>query len=259
VSTLESRIDDLYRLALPEFTGARNALAKTVSKEEAKLVKRLAKPTTSAWAANQVYWRARPLYDQLLRAGVELRAAQLAALQGRDKNVRPRSDAHRKALSEAVAEATRLAAEQGVRAGSDELTRMFEAVSLVPEHPERPGRLTEAHRLTGFEGLQGMTPAPRGAGTTSSPTKSAEPKQSPAKTPTADRQALAEAARKARDDRREQVRLARDQRRQKAAIASAERAVELARTAEMKARGNLDRAQRTLGAAEAALRAARGG
>lgn len=253
MSTFESRIDDLYRLPLPSFTDTRNALVKTVSKEEAKIVKRLAKPTTSAWAANQVYWRARPVYDRLLEAGAELRAAQLAALQGRDKNVRPRSDAHRKALSEAVAEATRLAAEEGVRAGSDELTRMFEAVSLVPEHPERPGRLTEAHRLTGFEGLQGMTPAP------GPEAKRQRTKQSPVKTPAADQQALAEAARKARDDRREQVRLAREQRRQKAAIASAELALERARTAEMKARGDLDRTQRTLRAAEAALRTARGG
>ena len=59
MSALDAKIDDLYKLPLGEFTGARNTLAKSLSKDEAKLVKALEKPTGVPWAVNQVYWRAR--------------------------------------------------------------------------------------------------------------------------------------------------------------------------------------------------------
>jgi hypothetical protein len=254
----------LYRLPLPSFTAERNALAKTLASDAAKRVKQLAKPTTPAWAVNQVYWSARPIYDRLLKRGTELRDAQVAALRGRDKNVRPASDAHRKALAEAVAEAMRLAADQGVRSESEELTRLFEAVSLVPEHPERPGRLTQVHRLTGFEGLQGIAPlglrgrsTPAVESAEAAPTRHRTKPPTPAESRAAERKARVEAARQVREARREEARRASEQRRQKAVITSAERAAERARNQEAKARAELERAQRTLREAEAAVRAAR--
>ena len=88
VSALDAKIDDLYRLPLGEFTGARNALAKSLSKDDAKLVKALEKPTVVPWAVNQVYWRARSTYDRLMKSGEKLRAAQIAALEGRAADVR---------------------------------------------------------------------------------------------------------------------------------------------------------------------------
>jgi len=80
VSALDAKIDDLYRLPLSEFTGARNALAKTLTGDEAKRVRALEKPTVVPWAVNQVYWRARSTYDRLMKSGEKLRAAQIAAL-----------------------------------------------------------------------------------------------------------------------------------------------------------------------------------
>ena len=38
MSALDAKIDDLYQLPLGEFTGARNALAKSLSGDEAKRV-----------------------------------------------------------------------------------------------------------------------------------------------------------------------------------------------------------------------------
>ena len=85
MSALDAKIDDLYRQPLGEFTGARNALAKTLTGDEAKRVKALAKPTVVPWAVNQVYWRARAAYDRLMKSGERLRKAQIAALEGRNR------------------------------------------------------------------------------------------------------------------------------------------------------------------------------
>ena len=165
MSALDAKIDDLYRQPLAEFTAARNALAKTLSGDEAKRVKALAKPNLVPWAVNQVYWQARSVYDRLLKAGERLRKAQIAALEGRSRDVRAANDAHRHAIADAVAEAERLAGAAGSKPSPDALARTFEAVSLAPETPEPHGRLTEALQPSGFEALAGVTitAAPRSA------------------------------------------------------------------------------------------------
>jgi flagellar biosynthesis GTPase FlhF len=159
VASLDDKIDDLYKQPLADFTSSRNALAKSLSGDEAKRVKALAKPTLVPWAVNQVYWRARGAYDRLLKAGERLRKAQIAALEGKSADVRAASDAHRRAIAEAVGEAERLARAAGSAPGPDALTRTFEALSLAPEPPQTPGRLTEALAPAGFEALAGITPA----------------------------------------------------------------------------------------------------
>jgi hypothetical protein len=159
VSALDAKIDDLYRLPLSEFTGARNALAKSLSGAEAKRVKALPKPTVVPWAVNQVYWRARATYDRLMKSGEKLRAAQIAALEGRNADVRAAGDANRRAISEAVAEAERLSSESGAKLAADALARTFEALSLATTASEIPGRLTETLQPAGFEALLGVTPS----------------------------------------------------------------------------------------------------
>src|SRR5262245_21782532 len=102
--SLESRIDDLYRAPLATFIEGRTALAKTLTGPDAQRVKKLPKPTLVPWAVNQVYWRARAVFDRLLKSGERLRDAQVAALEGRKADVRAATDAHRKAIGEAVRE-----------------------------------------------------------------------------------------------------------------------------------------------------------
>lgn len=158
MSALDATIDDLYRLPLSEFTGARNALAKRLTGDEAKRVRALEKPTVVPWAVNQVYWRARSTYDRLMKSGEKLRAAQIAALEGRDADVRAAGDAHRRAIGEAVAEAERLAATAGAKPAADALARTFEALSLATTASETPGRLTQTLQPAGLEALLGVTP-----------------------------------------------------------------------------------------------------
>jgi len=151
-------VDELYQQPLSDFTRARNALAKTLSGADAQRVRALEKPTVVAWAVNQVYWRARAAFDRVMKAGADLRKAQLAALQGRAADVRAANDAHRRAIADAVADAERFAGEAGSKPSPDALARTFEALSLAPSPPEPAGRLTDALQPAGFEALAGITP-----------------------------------------------------------------------------------------------------
>ena len=156
MSGIDDQIDDLYRLPLDEFTAARNALAKSLTGAAAQRVRALAKPTVVPWAINQVYWRARATYDRLLKSGERLRAAQIAALEGRASDVRLAGDANRRAIADAVAQAERIAAAARSQPGGDALARTFEALSLTPSPSESPGRLTEPLQPGGFEALAGI-------------------------------------------------------------------------------------------------------
>ena len=74
---VEAEVDELYKLPLAEFTAARNALAGRLRKaglrDDADRVKLLGKPSVSAWAANQLYWKHRDAFDQLMAAAERVR------------------------------------------------------------------------------------------------------------------------------------------------------------------------------------------
>src|SRR5205085_9467240 len=108
-TTRGGMIDELFQLAPDEFTAARNALAKTLTGDAARDVKALKKPSAVAWAVNQLFWKARPIYDALMKAGHALRAAQIAALKGRKGDVRATTEKHRKAVADAVKRAQQIA------------------------------------------------------------------------------------------------------------------------------------------------------
>jgi len=138
--SLESNIDRLYEGPLNQFVAARQALAKTLTGDEARQVKQLPKPTVAAWAVNQVYWRTRPVYDRLTKSGKKLRSAQIAALNGRSLDLRDVANEHRAAVAHAVTEALRLAGEADAHPNTDELSRTFEALSMETDRAEPAGR-----------------------------------------------------------------------------------------------------------------------
>lgn len=257
MSALDAKIDDLYRLPLSEFTGARNALAKSLTGAEAKRVKALPKPTVVPWAVNQVYWRARATYDRLMKSGEKLRAAQIAALEGRNADVRAAGDAHRRAISEAVAEAERLAAAAGTKPGIDALARTFESLSLVSSPPEAPGRLTEALQPAGFEALAGLgnleqrTQNPELKARKLGLAPKAERRTKDDEPRTKDEERLAKAA--ARAAEREAARAAAEKAKHEAAVKAAEQHLERVQAAEQKARETWERAHDDLLAARQAL------
>ena len=78
-------IDQLYQLSLDEFTAARNALAKETGDNA---IKKLEKPNLAAWAVNQLYWRERKLYDELIKTSGQVRTAYKAMLGGKAADVK---------------------------------------------------------------------------------------------------------------------------------------------------------------------------
>jgi hypothetical protein len=161
VAKVDEDIDALYQSPPSEFTAARNALAKTLTGDAARQVKALKKPTVVPWAVNQVYWKARPIYDRAMERGRALRTTQIASLKGKKSDVRSAMEAHRKAIGEAVQRAQKIAADAGVNPDTDQLARMFEALSLAPSPPDGVGRFADVIEPMGFEALSGVTPVGR--------------------------------------------------------------------------------------------------
>lgn len=243
MSTLDGKIDELYQQPLDAFTAARNALAKTLSGGEAANVRALAKPTVVPWVVNQVYWRARGVFDRLRKSGERLRTAQIAALKGRSVDLRGATAAHRNAIAEAAAQAVRLAESAGVHPGSDELTRTLEALSVAPALPETPGRLTRPLQPAGFEALSGVTPV-------AIPAKGKKAPRATAGAVTRENQN----AKREEDARREEKDAKRREeaaaRRAAAELAKAEAALDRAKAAETRARVTWERAKREMESAE---------
>jgi hypothetical protein len=242
-------IDELYQVPPNEFTAKRNALVKTMRGADATRVRTLAKPSIVAWAVNQVYWRARPLYDRVIKSGERLRHAQIAALERKPADVRSASDTHRRAVAEAVAEAERLARAAGSRPAADALTRTFEALSLAAEPPAHPGRLSDALQPAGFEALAGITPTAAAATTRAERDRRGEAGGGPPARPPASA-ARGEPPSKPQNRRDTQAERARQ--REEAAAARRQAAEEKKRQAEIHARqADVDRAKATEASARA--------
>ncbi len=147
-------LDRLYQLPLAEFTSARDDLAKHAGPDRAA-IRALQKPNLPAWAVNQLYWRERRTYDALVAAAERLRAAQLAALEGRRADV-PRAEAeHVGARKNALDRTRKILADAGERASAATLHALAETLDALPG-PEPPGRLTKPLKPAGFDALAGL-------------------------------------------------------------------------------------------------------
>jgi hypothetical protein len=152
--------DALFSLPLEEFVAARNRLAAELGrggdKDRAASVKALGKPSLSAWAANQLYWRERPLFDALAAAGAAVRRADGAQL-------RAALEARRAALQAASRRAGELLAAAGSTPAPEMVRRVsntLEAITtLAPSPDTQPGRLTRDVDPPGFDALAGLAAA----------------------------------------------------------------------------------------------------
>ena len=164
---LANQVDDLFRASLADFTAARNALASKLKKgghaEDAAGVKATQKPSLSAWAANQLYWRHRDAFDRLIGAGDLFRQAQAAQLAGKTADLRNPLDARRQAMTELSKLATAILHEAGHSSPPDTMRRVMttlEALAAYGSHPGAPpaGRLTTDVDPPGFEALASLVP-----------------------------------------------------------------------------------------------------
>jgi hypothetical protein len=162
----EAAIDALYQGSLDQFTAGRNALAaslkKSGDKASAERVKALAKPSSTAWAVNQAWWRHRERFQAMLDAGAAQRRAHIAFAQGKQGDVRAAGEARRQAVSE-VTEAA-LDALGGHKAVAPDVQYRIAgtvealASSGVPDG-ESPGRLTRDLQSSGLDALTALAEA----------------------------------------------------------------------------------------------------
>jgi hypothetical protein len=155
-------IDALFSLPLENFTATRNALAARMKREghadQAAEVKAIGKPSVSAWAVNQLYWKHRKEFDRLMEAGHRFREAQAAQLTGKPADTRKASEARQNAISELSLLGAALLREGGHNPTPETLRRVsttLGAISAYKSLPNTllPGRLTEDVEAPGFDAL----------------------------------------------------------------------------------------------------------
>jgi hypothetical protein len=185
VGAAAADIDALYRLPLAEFTAARNALAVRVKKAggDADAIKALTKPSISAWAVNQLFWRHRREFDRLMDAGERFRDAQAAQLAGKNADLRAPLEARREALRLAAS----LLHDAGSPASPDMMRRVtttLEALAVYGRHDGAPpaGRLHDDVDPPGFEALSALVPRV-GTGKADGPSRVLTFRQEPPKPP----------------------------------------------------------------------------
>lgn len=159
---LNDDVDELFKLPLSEFTGARNTLAARLKQsgraDDANLVKGLAKPSISAWTVNQLYWNHRAAFDRLLAAGQRFHKAQTSSLAGKVADMKGSLEARRDALMHLSDLATSLLSEAGHNPSPETIRRItttLEAISALASLSDGPtlGRLTQDVDPPGFESL----------------------------------------------------------------------------------------------------------
>ena len=159
---LEDDVDALFKLPLTEFISARKTLATRLKRDghgnESDRVKALVKPSISAWAVNQLYWKHREAFDRLIATGQNFRRAQSSRLAGKVADMREALDARREALSELSTLATTVLRDAGHNPTSDMVRRVtttLEAMSAYASLPDdlAPGRLTQDVDPPGFDSL----------------------------------------------------------------------------------------------------------
>jgi hypothetical protein len=210
MAKLDEDIDDLFKAPLTEFIAARKALAARLKKNgfasEAEEVKALAKPSISVWTVNQLYWKHRGEFDELIATGQRFRKAQTS---GKMVNMREALDARREALSHLSDLAEEILRDAGNNPSLDTLRRIsttLEALSAYTSNSDgpTPGRLTQDIDPPGFDSFASFTPS---AGTKTP--AAATPRLSPAKKSVASSAKTNEKTRAEADASRRQERQAR--------------------------------------------------
>jgi hypothetical protein len=247
--TLDAEIGRLYQLPLDEFTAARNALAKQAGGDAAR-IRALSKPPVPAWAVNQLFWKDRSTWDDLIAAAENARKVNRAVLAGRAGDVRAANKVHEEALDRAFKSTLSLLASSGHPA--TDATRQAISITLRALPGADPaGRLTQPLQPGGFEALAGVSIRTKD---TKGTKDAKEPKDT--KDRVRQRQAEAAAARElneaeaaARRGEFEQARMEREAKR-------VEEAVEKAREAVARATEELERTEREAKQAAGASKAA---
>jgi hypothetical protein len=257
--------DRLYALPLEQFTEARDALAERLRKagdaEEAARIRKLRKPTTPAWAVNQLTRRHRDGVENLITASEGVRRAQQELLHGGDAgDLWAATLVERDAVSGLVREAESILREAGLGAPRGMLDRVGDTLSAAASDPGgrtllRRGSLTQEMRRAGF----GETLAPVPGARRALASVPDEPARPAAKAKAKDRPSRrgAPTARELLEAEREADRLARQAERLDADAERAGREVERADHEAAQARKRAEAAEESARATRAAAASAK--
>jgi DNA repair exonuclease SbcCD ATPase subunit len=141
---------------LNEFVAERKRLAGELKasgdKQAAAKLSQLTRPSVSAWAVNQLWWRQRPAFEALLQAAAQVKAGDREA-----------SKQHREALAELRQHATALLEEAGNAASEGTLRRIATTLSALAAAggfaPDSPGTLVADRDPPGFETFVASAPS----------------------------------------------------------------------------------------------------
>ena len=147
-SSYDDAVQALYRAPHESFVAERQRLAAALKaagdKPAAARLAKLPRPTISAWAVNQLWWRSQAAFEELFETASQLRAGKLAA-----------SGAHRKAVTQLTNLAQKLLTEGGHAASEATLRRIAMTLSGLAAaggfDPEPPGALSKDRDPPGFE------------------------------------------------------------------------------------------------------------
>jgi hypothetical protein len=247
-TVLDAALDELYGVDPSEFVAARKRLSASLrsagDKDAAKELLAARRPSTSAWALNQVARRRPELVENLLDASRALFAAQTRGSNKPDV-LRDAIRAHRDAIDAAADAALAVLGDRSNDKFRGEIVSTLRAVSTDESVSEelRTGRVVREASASGFPDAAGLTlvpdlPAPK-------------PKKLSDKAKPAKGAARADASHAAADKAAEAARAREEKRR--ADVALKETARQDAEAAEAEA----DRAQARVDELQAALEAAR--
>ena len=100
--------------------------------ERRRLGKKLEKPSLAAWAVNQLYWRQRQIYDELIKTSGQVRTAHKQLLAGKSADVRAPEVFHGEAMRKSK-EAIRVMLEAAGHSSSDGvMTPITETLDALP-------------------------------------------------------------------------------------------------------------------------------
>jgi hypothetical protein len=151
----DDAVAELFQKPHDEYVAERKRLQGELKaagdKAGASRIAKLKRPPISAWAVNQLWWQAQPLFEKLFETAERLRDGDLAG-----------TAAHRDAIAALRAKAGEILVESGHAASEGTLRRIATTVSAIGAiggwDPDPPGALTEDRDPPGFEaaGIPGL-------------------------------------------------------------------------------------------------------
>lgn len=147
MSKYDAALEALFRAPHASFVAERTRLAAELTKggdaASGKKLDKTRRPSVTAWAVNQLWWRERATFKDFLRAAERLRDADLSA-----------TDAHRKAQAKLRERAATLLAEAGHAATEGTLRRVTTTLGALAAvggfEPDAPGTLRFDRDPPGF-------------------------------------------------------------------------------------------------------------